>query len=306
MHAPRTPLLLLALLAAVCGTPRGAAAQGIPGFPADRAYRHLQAQCSFGPRVPGTAGHARCLDYLADSLREAGGRVSTQIFRMKTDASTDSVTLTNVTARFGPAGAPVLLGAHWDTRPWADKDPNPLNQGRPIPGANDGASGVAVLLALATVMAKTPPPIPVELVFFDGEDQGKAGNEQGYLLGSRAAADRLTPPLPFAVIVVDMVGGRELHICREAQSERYAGWLNQIVFEQASLLGLPGFDDRVCYEVIDDHVPFLSRGIPAVDLVDMHYPQWHTLEDSPGACSQESLGQCGRLLVELLYGGSLR
>ena len=183
----------------------------------------------------------------------------------------------------------MLLGAHWDTRPWADQDPDSANLNRPISGANDGASGVAVLLALAGVMGKTPPPIPVRIVLFDGEDQGKEGNEAGYLLGSRECARRISQPVPEAVIVVDLVGGRDLHICREGYSEEMAGWLNQILFERARTLGLAGFEDRVCYTILDDHVPFLERGIPAVDLVDMHYPQWHTVQDAPGACSPGKL-----------------
>jgi glutaminyl-peptide cyclotransferase len=284
----------------------GAASEAVPEFPSELAFRFLTAQCSFGPRVPGTTGHNRCLAYIQQTLRESGGNVELQRFRAKTDGSPDSVTLTNVLARFGPRGEGLLLGAHWDSRPWADQDSTPANRGKPILGANDGASGVAVLLALAAVMKQSPPPIPVQIVFFDGEDQAKEGNESGYLLGSREYVRRLAPPTPQAMILVDLVGGRDLHVCREGYSEQMAGWLNEILFKRANALGLTGFDDRVCYTIFDDHVPFLERGIPAVDLIDMHYPQWHTTGDVPGACSQESLGQCGRLLADFLYGGSLR
>jgi hypothetical protein len=108
------------------------------------------------------------------------------------------------------------------------------------------------------------------------------------------------------VIVIDMVGGKDMHICREANSDQMAGWLNDLLFRRAGDLGLAGFEDRVCYAVLDDHVPYLERGIPAVDLVDMHFPQWHTVDDVPRVCAPESLGQAGRLLVDFLYGGSLQ
>jgi hypothetical protein len=146
-------------------------------------------------------------------------------------------------------------------------------------------------------------PVPVEIALFDGEDQGRRKRDR-YLLGSREGP-RMTPR-PAAVIILDIVGGKELHICREGYGEERAGWLNQILFGRAALLGLSGFDDRVCYTVLDDHVPFLRRGLPAVDLVDMHYPQWHTSKDVPEACSPSSLGQCGRLMADFVYGGALR
>ncbi len=293
----------VALSALVAGLAAGA---GAPPFPEAKAWEHLNAQCAFGPRVPGTPGHARCADYLERTLKEAGGAVRRTPFRATIDALADSVVLQNISARFGPPGAPVLLGAHWDTRPWADRDPVPANRSRPISGANDGASGTAVLLAVAAVLGKNPPPIPVEIVLFDGEDQGKEGNEAGYLIGSRRHARSLIAPLPRVVVVIDIVGGKELHICREGYSQELAPWLNDLLFERAAAMNLQGFEDRVCYSVFDDHVPFLERGIASVDLVDMHFRQWHTLEDSPGTCSQESLGQVGRLLVDFLFGGSLQ
>jgi glutaminyl-peptide cyclotransferase len=299
----RPPAIVLALITAAVEAASGAAPRAVPEFPEALALRILTTQCSFGPRVPGTPAHERCLTYLEETLRASAGNVSLQRFRAKTDASPDTVTLTNLSARFGPPGAGVLFGAHWDSRPWADHDPDSANWGRPILGANDGASGVAVLLALATMLRQAPPPTPVQIVLFDGEDQAKEGNESGYLLGSRECARGLLPPMPTAVIVVDLVGGRELHVCREGYSDQFAGWLNDVLFGRARALGLSGFEDRVCYSILDDHLPFLDVGIPAVDLVDMHFPQWHTVQDVPGVCSQESLGQCGRLLADFLYGG---
>lgn len=279
--------------------------RGMPDFDQARAWEHLLAQCDFGPRVPGNEGHARCRAYIAETLRNAGGVVVLQEFRARPMGFSAEVEMTNLIARFGPPGRPVLLGAHWDTRAWADEDPDSTRRDEPILGANDGASGVAVLLALAEGFARAAPPIPVEIVLFDGEDQGNHGVPESWCLGSREYARRLVGPGPSAAIIVDIVGGAQLRICREEYSQTYSGWLNDLVFGRAQALGLQGFEDRVCYVVYDDHVPLLERGIPAVDLVDMHYPQWHTHQDVPGSCSPGSLGQIGTLLVDLVYGGVL-
>jgi glutaminyl-peptide cyclotransferase len=296
----------LLALAAVIGVGGARAGDSVPEFPVDEAWGHLLAQCALGPRVPGSAAHDRCLVLMEKILRERGGIVRRQPFRARVGWRPDSLRLTNLIARFGPPGEPIVIGAHWDSRPWADRDPVVANQTKAILGANDGASGVAVLLGLARVMGTHPPPVPVELVMLDGEDQGKEGDDDSYLLGSREHARTLTAPFPRLAIIIDMVGGRDLHICREANSDQLAGWLNDILFRRATELGLSGFEDRVCYSVLDDHVPYLEQGIPAVDLVDMHFPQWHTVDDVPRACSPESLGQVGRLLVDFLYGGSLQ
>ena len=288
-------LLLLGPALAVCAT----------GFDSARAWEHLIAQCRFGPRHPGGEGHALCRAYLEETLREAGGEVVSQPFRAHPPRFAGPVEMANLLARFGPPGRPILLGAHWDTRRWADLDPDSTRRDEPILGANDGASGVAVLLALAERFAADPPPIAVEIALFDGEDQGVDGSPETWCLGSREYVRRLVGPGPRAVIIVDIVGGADLRICREEHSQRHAAWLNDLVFSRAKALGLQGFEDRVCYAVIDDHVPFLERGIPAVDLIDMHFPQWHTHQDVPGSCSPESLGQIGTLLVDLVYGGAL-
>ncbi|MFB3909278.1 MAG: M28 family peptidase [Candidatus Eisenbacteria bacterium] len=299
-------LCLLFLLSGPAVVVRAASGGRTPAFPADRAWTHLEAQCRFGPRVPGTPAHQSCLSYLQSALEGTGGEVLTHRFRAAPGDGKPELVLTNVLARFGSGGAPLLLVAHWDSRPRADQDPDPANRARPIPGANDGASGTAVLLALAETFRDDPPPLPVEILLVDGEDQGEEGDEAGYLLGSREHASRLVPPYPRAVLVLDMVGGKDMRICREAYSEQYAKSLNDLIFARAMALRLPAFEDEVCHAVFDDHIPFLQRGIPAVDLIDFDYRQWHTLGDLPGACTKDSLDQLGRLLVDLLYGGQLQ
>ena len=301
MDVLRTLLLCSTLLIGALPAPAGS-----PEFDADRAWEHLLAQCAFGNRVPGGEGHSRCSDYLDRSLRATGGMTYLHRFRGKPLGAADSIWMTNISARFGSAGRQILLGAHWDTRRWADQEPDSTKHNTPILGANDGASGVAVLLVLAELMGELPPPLPVEIVLFDGEDQGTEGDPESWCLGSREHARRIIPPGPRAVVIVDIVAGKDLLICREAISEEFAGWLNDLLFDTAESMRLFGFENRVCYTIFDDHVPFLQMGIPAVDLVDMHYPQWHTLRDVPDACSKESLEQVGMLLVEFLYGGALR
>lgn len=298
----RIVILALALTAAAYLDAGGAP----PKFDENRAWEHLLAQCAFGPRNPGGSGHERCRAYLESALRATGGRVDIQRFRAKPGGSADSLWMTNLEARFGPPGRALLLGAHWDTRPWSDEDPDPKKHDLPILGANDGASGVAVLLSLAEMMAVSPPPQPVTIVLFDGEDSGTEGSAESWCLGSRAYAGRLTAPIPKAGVIVDIVGAKDLLICREEYSETVAPWLNDVVFGLAEALGLPGFQNDVCYAVYDDHIPLIERGIPTVDLVDMQYRQWHTQEDVPHACSRESLGQVGDLLVELVYGGAFQ
>jgi glutaminyl-peptide cyclotransferase len=293
----------LALLLAL-GTAARAAA---PVFPADRAWAHLEAQCAFGPRVPETAAHRGCLDYIRVALERDGGRVVLQAFRDTVPAFGRWVDLTNVLARFGPARpGGLLLAAHWDSRPWADLDPDSTRRGSPILGANDGASGAAVLLALADMWRSDPPPIPVVLAFLDGEDLGREGHPEEYLAGSRYLADHLPGPSPEAAFVLDMVGSATLSLSVEAYArENFRGWAS-LVDGLAAELGLPSYRADWGPTVIDDHLPLIGAGLPAILLIDFRDPYWHTHGDTPAHCSRESLDQVGRLMTALVHGGAVR
>ncbi len=212
-----------------------------------------------------------------------------------------------VPARGAEAGARLWLGAHFDTRPISDQDPDPARRNEPVPGANDGASGTAVLLHLLEILHEQAPPTEVNLIFFDGEDSGPAGDPAGFCLGSKHLASTwqefgspLAGPTPRGLILLDMVGERGVEIAMEGYSRRYAPAWTTAIFERAASLGLSGLVAVPGRAVYDDHVPFLAAGIPAVDLIDFDYPQWHTTADLPDVCSPASLAQIGALVLDLI------
>jgi hypothetical protein len=287
------------LLGLVAGCQRGASS---PPFDEARALRDLEAQTAFGPRVPGTEAHRRCREFLAGALAEAGGRVSVQAVADTAFPLPGVDTLYNVCARFGPAAGPYLvLGAHWDSRPWADRDPDPARRGEPVLGANDGASGVAILLEVARILGRRLPPVGVEIVLFDGEDAGDERDPATYARGSQAFAAALTPPLPLHAVVVDMVGRRGLRLYQEANSRDAAPNLVDRLWAGARKVGAPAFIPEVRHNVFDDHIPFIRSGIPGVDLIDLDDPHWHTAQDVPANCDPGSLGQVGRVLLWHVY-----
>jgi hypothetical protein len=268
-------------------------------FDQEAAWEYLVEQVSFGPRAPGTEGHEACLDWMIESLRARADRVEPHTFVMADPYGEGSLRLTNVKASFRPeAAVRVAFAAHWDTRPRADREVPPSDQ--PILGANDGASGVAVLMALADVLRDDPPPFGVDLLFFDGEDYGREGDLENYLLGSLRFVEDFPGYRPAALVLLDMVGKKNLRIPMEIQSLQQNPTLVRVVFNRALTLGLDVFDPVPGRPVHDDHVPFLRRGIPAVNLIDLDYPAWHTLQDTPDQCDPDSLGQVGRLLVALI------
>jgi hypothetical protein len=268
-------------------------------FDQDAAWEYLVEQVSFGPRAPGTDGHEACLDWMIESLRARADWVEPHTFVMADPYGEGSLRLTNVKASFRPeAPVRVAFAAHWDTRPRADREVPPSDQ--PILGANDGASGVAVLMALADVLRDDPPPFGVDLLFFDGEDYGREGDLENYLLGSVRFVEDFPGYRPAALVLLDMVGKENLRIPMEMQSLQQNPTLVRVVFNRALALSLDAFDPVPGRPVHDDHVPFLRRGIPAVNLIDLDYPAWHTLQDTPDQCDPDSLGQVGRLLVALI------
>lgn len=279
-------------------------ASRLPEFDGQAAFRYLTAQCDFGPRIPGTSGHAKCRDFLVKILKQEKARVSRQSFPAILGPDRKSVRASNIIARFHPNKEPrILLCAHWDTRPWADQDPDPLNRQQPLTGANDGASGVAVLLEIAGILSEEEPPVGVDIVLFDAEDLGESGSEEGWIQGSTYYANSLSPSdRPLFGILLDMIGDRDLQIFQESYSREYAREVVERVWETARSLNLPAFKPSVKYSVLDDHIPFLRVGIPCIDLIDFDYPHWHTTADTPDKCSPESLAQVGKLLVALIYG----
>lgn len=295
-------LVLLAFLI----TP-AAAGPHVPLFDGARAFALLERQVGFGPRAPGSPGHAACRDFLADHLRAYTPQVDLLPF---THRGYDGRTLhlTNIRARFNPgARTRVLLAAHWDTRPRAERDPDPERRTQPIPGANDGASGVAVLLELARLLREHPPSVGVDLLLFDGEDYGVEGDDANYLLGARAYAASLAGTrLPAFGILLDMVGDAQLDLLREQNSDAYAPRVVDLLWNTAAALGIAEFRDVRGPALLDDHIPLIEAGVPTAVVIDFEYPDashryWHTHADIPAHCSPQSLEAVGTVLTHLLY-----
>jgi glutaminyl-peptide cyclotransferase len=273
-----------------------------------RAQARVERQVGFGPRIPGTPGHAAFRAWLEGELTRLGGQIERQAF---TDTTLGRpLPVVNLIARWPAApgaGTPrrIVLCAHYDSRPFADRDPDPARRDQPIAGANDGASGVAVLLEVAELLARTPPPCVVELVFFDAEDLGRAEHGEEFALGAKGYAARLGADRPTAAFLFDMVGDRDLDIHVEQVSRARASNLADLVLDAARATRARGFHADEKWELIDDHVPLLDAGVPAVDIVDFDYPPWHTTADTPEHTSAASLAQVARVAAWLVYDSPL-
>ncbi len=273
-------------------------------FDRQRAFADLERQVRFGPRVPNTTGHVECGDYLVQTLKPLADSVQSQSFTQV--VGTKTLRMRNIIARWKGTGGRngVLLSAHWDTRPTADQEQDPQRRLRPIPGANDGASGVAVLLEAARVFKAAPPKVPVMIVLFDGEDYGP-GLEQMFL-GSRYFADHPPADAPKEGVLLDMIGDRDLRIPREAHSRRLAPGVQDEIWAAARKLSLDRyFPEGPGDPIEDDHLPLDAKGFRVVDLIDFDYGPgnrwWHTLEDTPDKCSPTSLKIVGDVILEWTY-----
>ena len=280
----------------------------VPRFDEDHAFSYLVAQCDFGPRNPGSDGYYACLNYLITELDQSANEIILQDFSYQERRYNKQYNLENIIARFNPDSEfQTVISAHWDTRPWADQEDLRQDRDQPIIGANDGASGVAILLELAKIMGENPPPIGVNLVFFDGEDLGVPGENETYCQGSRFFAKNLPIPRPDEAINLDMVGDKQLVLPIERYSLEYHPKLVRYLWDRAKDMGLDAFIGRVDYAIYDDHIPLNEiAGIPSIDIIDFKYPNsyanfWHTLNDIPENCSEESLGQVGALMVDYIY-----
>jgi len=259
------------------------------GFDGERALLDVQHQVSFGPRIPGTPGHDQILEWMEGILTQNKWEVELQDYEIR------GKSITNLVASRGLQDHYILLGAHYDTRIFADYDPNPILKKEPVPGANDGGSGVAVLLELARSLPEQLP-VPVQIVFFDAEDNGGI-EDWDWILGSRAFVEHLENP-PSAVIIVDMIGDVDLKIYKEYNSNQE---LIEQIWEHARLLGYENvFLPEYKFSILDDHIPFLEAGIPAVDIIDLDYPYWHTTQDTVDKVSAESLQVVGDTLFAWL------
>jgi len=269
-------------------------------FDAQRAFAFLKKQCDFGPRPPGSEAHRKTRDYLFAELGKRSKNVALQPLEHQTE--TETLQLNNILAEFGPAdGETILLAAHWDTRPFADRDPRPENRKKPILGANDGASGVAVLLEMAHVFKEHPPPRRVVIVLFDGEDYGPSTDHM--FIGSRFFARNLGQWRPDYGILLDMVGDKDLALPIERHSWIANREFTEAIWNRAATLGLAPFQNRLGRAILDDHIPLIEVGIPMVNIIDFTYPYWHTVEDTVDKCSPKSLEIVATLVISIVYDG---
>lgn len=278
------------------------AGNGDRDFDGTVALEYVARQLEFGPRVPNTPGHRAAGDWILSMLRERVDSVQVQRFTHVT-VDGDTLELRNFLGHFRPELSDrILYVAHWDTRPRADKSRNLGEQRLPVPGANDGASGVAVLLGVADALARTPPAAGVDLLFVDGEDYGDFGVNKDVLLGSRHyAASVAQAPKPLFAVVWDMVGDRDLTIFQEGNSVAEAPEVVQRVWSKARDLGHADvFRNEQVYTITDDHIPLLEVGIRAIDVIDLDYPHWHTTEDTLDKVSAKSLQIVGDVAVALV------
>ena len=292
-----------------------------PDFSGDRAFDYLQKQCQLGPRNPGSEGHEKARNYLLDILKSYTNLVKEENFSFSAKGGStapsgqagriDSLkrkefNSTNIIASFYPEETKrVLLCAHWDSRPFADQEKDSSLHSQAILGANDGASGVAVLLEIASIISKKKPKWGVDVVLFDAEDYGSEQSGIDYCLGSKYFAKNLGEYRPFFAILLDMVGDKDLAIYKEGYSQLYAERVNNLIWKTAFELKIENFKDSVKHFIVDDHLSLISAGIPCADLIDFDYPYWHTLSDTPDKCSPRNLEKVGKVITKILYDGKL-
>ena len=276
-------------------------------FDGAKALQYVETQLGFGPRIPNTEGHIRTGDWILQRLRATADSVEVQAWNHVSDDG-DTLSLRNFIGRFRPeATQRILYVAHWDTRPKADRSSNMGRRQMPVPGANDGASGVALLLGVADALALNPPSFGVDLLFVDGEDYGDFGRDLDVLMGSRYYAEQLDPdvPKPLFAVVWDMVGDSDLRFHREPNSMRGAPEVVERVWAKARELGYGNiFRDESGPAMTDDHLPLQAVGIRTIDVIDFSYGPgngyWHTTDDTADKVSAESLQAVGDVALALL------
>jgi len=258
-------------------------------FSGESAYQFVLDQTKYGPRTPGSLSHQLTRKMIVDKLIEFGWTVETQ------KGVANGHDIYNIIARRESSGPITLLGAHYDSRLLASEESCLAHADQPVPGANDGASGVAVLLELARTLPLSTAS-SVELVFFDAEDQGHI-EDWDWILGSRTFVQNMQQT-PSRVVILDMIGDSDLQIYKEKNSDPI---LSNQIWQAAAELGYSEiFVNESKYSILDDHLPFIEAGIPAVDIIDFEYPWWHTISDTNDKVSSASLEIVGKTITHWL------
>lgn len=275
------------------------------GFNADAAMRYAQAQVAFGPRVPGTPAWTNAGDWIVAQMRQRADTVIEQRWT-HTLAAGGTIPMRNIMARFRPNAAErVLYVTHWDSRPHADMETDTAKRKLAIPGANDGASGVGLFVALGDVFKKTPPNVGVDLLFVDGEDYGDFDKNTDVLIGSHYFAKNLPSPgySPVLGVLWDMIGDKDLQIYQEQYSAQRAPEIVSRVWQTAADLGYSEyFIPQAKWPVTDDHIPLLDAGLRVIDVIDLDYPDHHKLSDTMDKISAKSLRIVGDVATSLVMG----
>ena len=286
-------------------------------FNADSAYQYIADQVAFGARVPGTPAHDATRDYIISRLRPLADTLIVQKGEVENHLG-EKLSISNIIASFRPEVARrIVLAAHWDTRPWADQSQNADDRNKPVPGANDGASGVGVLMEIARQLAQKPAKVGVDIILFDAEDSGKSGgfdtSEETWCLGSQYWADHIVPytggNLPVYGILLDMVGGANAKFYYDLFSSQHAQTPCVKVWSEAEALGLVEMFPRSGGGVItDDHVFMTRAGIPTADIIEISHPEtgtfppyWHTVNDTMENISRTTLKGVGDVVLNVVY-----
>lgn len=284
----------------------------IPLFNADSAYFFVAQQLSFGPRVPESAAHANCLSYLETTLKQFGASVQIQVFKTRL-ADGKIIEGKNIIASYQPEkNNRILLCAHWDSRPNADQDPDPANHDKPLLGANDGASGVGVLLEIARHLGQHNTWAGIDIVLFDIEDSGIYKNNDSWALGSQYWAKnphQVNYTARFGILL-DMVGATDPIFAKESTSMRYAPGIMDMVWKKAAKLGYADyFKSTSGGAILDDHVAINEYlNIPTIDIIDYDdnsssgfFEYWHTTGDDLSTINPISLGVVGRTVMAVIF-----
>lgn len=294
-------VLSLFLIGSVCNS---------AGFDGWRAFDLLEYQCALGARVPDSPIHAKCLVWMEGELVKSGFEAKIMKHSAYSSMLAKTITIKNLFGIINPAAKKkILFSAHWDTRPIADKDPNPNLTSTPISGANDGASGVAVLLELANAIfidkelhnALKTGDTGLILAFYDAEDLGNSEHPDEFCLGSKAFAADIPPDLTFTQgINIDMIGDKDLEITFENESFRRFPDFCTKIWEIGMRYNPRIFIPKPQFTIIDDHASFFSKKIPYINIIDFTYTYWHTTSDTPDKCSPDSLQIIGNTLLTYL------
>ena len=278
-------------------------AQTIPHFDGDVAFSYLEKQCEFGARYPGSKEHVDLKNYFIDFLEDKADSLIVYDYKINHPYQKNELTLYNILAKYNlESKNRILLMAHWDTREIADKDEKKENQSIPIIGANDGASGIAILMLLSEIFSNFPlNNIGVDLLFVDGEDMGRNGDLNNYCLGTKLFSKEISMPYYNLAICLDMVADKQPEFKMEYFSYIQAEKQLKEIWSLANSLGYSEFSKILTHPIYDDHrALYVETGIPSIDIIDFDYPYWHTLGDTVDKCSAKTLAIVGDVICEYL------